>query len=249
MKTPVLSTWYRAGKGLDVEHDLRVLQYTAVRHTQEAVLRRWQAATVGYYHARRCLKIAMSVWVSDTAALSQRYKCLLTKTSHAETAGLRDVFFSAWKQPVNIRILAERRRFARALRFILQWRETTVYIRKARTSKNMLEVAQPLHLLQLQLAEMKAARQLLRSQWHRTRRMARYAHVLNTHVMQVLGAASPQPSPRSSLSRAYRARSPSPLLPVIRTKAGRGRECSGSRFRHRRHARCLPRPRVAAAPL
>ena len=64
----------------------------------------------------------------------------------------------------------------------------------------MLEVAQPLHLLQLQLAEMKAARQLLRSQWHRTRRMARYAHVLNTHVMQVLGAASPQPSPRSSVS-------------------------------------------------
>jgi len=259
MKTPVLSTWYRAGKGLDVEHDLRVLQYTAVRHTQEAVLKKWQAATVGHYHARRCIKIAMSVWVSDTAALSHQYKCLVAKTVAAKAAALRDIFFSAWKQPVNVRILGERRRFSRALRFIrqvglalraplprgvdsrhlelstalcsnvyrsdhakpplpgpaplfppplsplvaapaAQWRETTFYIRKARTSKNMLEVAQPLHLLQLQLAEMKTTRQLLSSQWNRTRRMARYAHVLNTHVMQVLGATSPLPSPRSSLS-------------------------------------------------
>ena len=114
MKAAILSARY--GIGTDVEHELRVLKYAAVRHMQEATMRKWQAATVGCYHARRCIKIAMSVWVGDTPVLSTRYKDLAQKMTRNKDVAVKAVFFSSWKQPVNVRILAERRCFARAQR-------------------------------------------------------------------------------------------------------------------------------------
>lgn len=123
IKTPTLLAWYGAGSrsaGTNAEHELKVLKYAADRHMQEAILRRWQAATVGCYHARRCIQVAISVWVRDTPALSLRYKSLLKNTTDAKSKAIKTIFFAALQQPVNVRILAERRRFVRAQRFCRQ---------------------------------------------------------------------------------------------------------------------------------
>lgn len=143
-----------------------MLEYTSGFHLMEAALCRWQAATVGYYHNKRCFSVALSVWIRQTVALSHEYQLLRNTTVATLLSEVRAMFFTLWKQTINLRILGEHRHYRRAKRFIHLWRTITYYVRKARTSRNMFEISQPMLILKVQVAELKLARGLVHEQWY-----------------------------------------------------------------------------------
>ena len=188
-------------KGMEKEWVL--LEFKASMLCVEATFFRWRAATFGYYHSKRCLSIAISEWKRQTAVFWPNFLMLFWKMSsptHPAQRALCAIFFSMWKQAINLRILAERNLFRRARRFTWLWQRTTFYIRKARTTKNLFEVSLPMLALQAQMSDIKRTRGIVLDHWLRTLRMCRFAHVLNSHATHALVSASRVHTPVSSVS-------------------------------------------------
>jgi len=183
-----------------IRQELLLLEYSAGLHMMHAAFYRWRAATIGYYHNTRCVAVAFSVWTRQTVVLLPDFHLLRKKTLLALLPQIQIIFFALWKQTINVRILGEHRLFQRAKWCLHLWHVTTYYLRKSRASHNLFEISLPMKLLQLQIAELKMARSLVQDQWRRVRRMSRYAHVLNSHVMQILSTTSRLNTPQSSLS-------------------------------------------------
>jgi len=139
-----------------INNESRRLEFTARWNCQLFAMCRWQAASIGRYHNKRCVSVAMRVWIgwcdpslvwtswTQGWALSKTFKTLRRK----RCLHLSERIFGMWVQFANVCIFRCKGRYFKAVRVIRAWRDEAIYVRMSRLSRNMLHSAMPMQFLQ-----------------------------------------------------------------------------------------------------